>query len=165
MIGRPRTVKQDFSLSLVIAVGMAAVGRVIAIVAEYLGASQSLAHWLDDILTGVVAGAAMFVVFRGMASRSAANAKRLRDIGEMNHHVRNALQVIRKEDSISQYLQGFLKPIIENPTGYGADALAAMKSSVTVVLSINESITSERTSTQRQILLIWRSALSCTSTS
>ena len=95
MFVRPRSARQDFGLSLVTGVAVGAVGRGIAIVAGLLGASYALAHLLDDVLTGVIAGIAMFISLRALARRRAADIKRLRDIGEMNHHVRNALQVIQ----------------------------------------------------------------------
>jgi hypothetical protein len=53
------------------------------------GQSQRI---VDDILGGVIAG---FLVFAYARSRFRFLSERLNMIGLMNHHVRNALQVIR----------------------------------------------------------------------
>jgi len=92
---RQRSVRHDSWLALLTGVAVVAAGRGISYVVEFLGASHLTAHALDDILTGVLAGIAMFVGLRHLSRSRAADIKRLRDIGEMNHHVRNALQVIQ----------------------------------------------------------------------
>ncbi|HUO60560.1 MAG TPA: hypothetical protein VMU24_07810 [Candidatus Acidoferrales bacterium] len=95
MFVQPRSAKHDFAVSLALALAVVVVERGITAVAVLLGANDVTAHILDDVLTGVFAGIAMFVTLRVVAHRRVAAIKRLHDIGEMNHHVRNALQVIR----------------------------------------------------------------------
>lgn len=62
---------------------------------------------LSNGLTGVVGGALFYELSRIMRERREITQQRLRTIAEMNHHIRNALQVIsyaaisdRHEDSI-----------------------------------------------------------------
>lgn len=59
--------------------------------------SHDLPHWtvyLSDVCTGAVAVLLFMRVFIAQATREANTGARLRTIAEMNHHIRNALQVI-----------------------------------------------------------------------
>jgi hypothetical protein len=50
--------------------------------------------FLDDVLTGLVSAAFVFVVSRRADERQNELERRLKVAGEMNHHIRNALQPI-----------------------------------------------------------------------
>jgi 4-amino-4-deoxy-L-arabinose transferase-like glycosyltransferase len=59
-----------------------------------LGAPRMLMLLFDDLLTGVAAGAALWLALRSEVRRRQQENYRLLVLDEMNHHVRNALQVM-----------------------------------------------------------------------
>lgn len=58
------------------------------------GISRRDLLFLSDILVGLVAASLVFVLSVHHTQKAKIVADRLRVIGEMNHHIRNALQVI-----------------------------------------------------------------------
>jgi hypothetical protein len=51
--------------------------------------------WLGDVVTGIVAGSLFLYVARREKVRRDRMAERMRTVAELNHHIRNALQVIK----------------------------------------------------------------------
>ncbi len=91
---QPRSLRTDVSIAALTALFIACLGRFTAILAIRMGVSEYWAHWSDDILTGVVAGCVLLVALRIRSAKRQLVQKRLREIIEVNHNVRNALQVI-----------------------------------------------------------------------
>jgi signal transduction histidine kinase len=56
---------------------------------------QLMRRMLGDALAAVLIGCLAYRVFRDLAERRRALYERLQLIGELNHHIRNALQVIQ----------------------------------------------------------------------
>ncbi len=92
---RPRRLRIDLVLAIACSVLLAIVGRGIELLCVNLGWSDMLAHWLDDAITGVIGGVLAFSVLRNNSAKRVELRQRLDVIGEMNHNVRNALDVIR----------------------------------------------------------------------
>lgn len=90
----PRSLRTDIWISVLAAAFIAFTGRCIAVVAIWLGYPEFWAHWSDDIFTGVVAGAVLYVALRNNSAKRRIAVERLREILETNHNIRNALQVI-----------------------------------------------------------------------
>ena len=59
-----------------------------------LGAPKMVTLLFDDLLTGVAAGIALWLALRSEVRRRQEENHRLLVLDEMNHHVRNALQVM-----------------------------------------------------------------------
>lgn len=90
----PRTFNMDLLVALVAALFVAAVGRLITLLVLWAGGPYALAHWADDIFTGVVAGIVVFIALRNNSTKRRMIQNRLREIMETNHHIRNAIDVI-----------------------------------------------------------------------
>ncbi len=90
----PRSFKTDISISALTAILVAVTGRLIAALAIWMEYPEYWAHWSDDIFTGVVVGGVLFAALRNNSAKRRLIQKRLQEILEMNHNVRNALQVI-----------------------------------------------------------------------
>jgi hypothetical protein len=58
------------------------------------GTPRPMTLLFDDVLTGVAAGFALWLTLRNEAKRRLEEDHRLKVLDEMNHHVRNALQVM-----------------------------------------------------------------------
>ncbi len=91
---RVRSFRTDLWISLLAAVFVAGTGRFIAEAMIWAGFSDYWAHWSDDIFTGVVAGAVVFVALRNNSAKRRLVQERLREVLEINHNIRNALDVI-----------------------------------------------------------------------
>lgn len=102
MFMRSRSTTQNCALPLAAAISVPVIMKGIAVLSEYLGAEQSAAHGINDILSGAIAGAAVLVILRSVECRRSAAIKRVQDIGNMNHHIRNGLQVIRSSHFIPE---------------------------------------------------------------
>jgi hypothetical protein len=102
MFVRLRSTTQQCALFFAAAIPVAALEWGNAIFAESSGAHQSAAPCLEAILAGMAVVAAMVVIWRDAAVRRAAAIKRLQDTGNMNHHIRNGLQVITYSHLIPQ---------------------------------------------------------------
>ncbi len=90
----PRSLTVDIAVSVLAAVLIAVAGRSMAVLAIWMGAPEYWAYWSDDIFTGVVAGCVLLVALRNNSAKRRIIQKRLREILETNHNIRNALQVI-----------------------------------------------------------------------
>lgn len=90
----PRSFQADLLLAVGIAVLVAVLGRGGDLLCIRLGWGDPFAHWLDDGLTGAVSGALALVVLRNHSAKRVELGRRMHIIREMNHNVRNALEVI-----------------------------------------------------------------------
>jgi len=81
-----------FFLLIVLVVGLVGVGFDQLLVKEGVHRLDIIA--LSNGLTGIAAGLLYFQVTRIERERRARTQERLRTIADMNHHIRNALQVI-----------------------------------------------------------------------
>jgi hypothetical protein len=70
------------------------VGILLDVVLIELGAPRLLTLLFDDLLTGVAAGIAVGLALRSERRRRQEETHRLQVLDELNHHVRNALQVM-----------------------------------------------------------------------
>ena len=86
-------------LTLLAAVAVFATGAILDWFVVRESASRSFALEASDALAGVVAGVLVFRILQYERDRRRALRQRLEIIADMNHHVRNALQVI----SLSAY--------------------------------------------------------------
>ena len=80
--------------SLIALIVVTAVGYLFDRGLRYEGVPRQDLLLLSDILVGAVAAALVYVVVTFQERRASFVAERLRIIAEMNHHIRNALQVI-----------------------------------------------------------------------
>ena len=71
-----------------------AVGIMLDLIMIELGAPSRFTLLFDDLLTGFVAGVAAWLVLHSELRRREQETHRLLVLDEMNHHVRNALQVM-----------------------------------------------------------------------
>jgi hypothetical protein len=71
-----------------------AVGILLDLIMVELGAPSRFTLLFDDLLTGFVAGIAAWFLLRSEVRRRQQEIHRLLVLDEMNHHVRNALQVM-----------------------------------------------------------------------
>lgn len=71
-----------------------AVGILLDLVMVEMGAPSRVTLLIDDLLTGGIAGLAAWFVLRSEVRRREREIHRLHVLDEMNHHVRNALQVM-----------------------------------------------------------------------
>jgi hypothetical protein len=80
--------------SIAFAAGVAAVGLFFDRFASHHGESPHELLYASNILTGVVAGVAVFLWVHYQERGRRIRVSHLHSISELNHHVRNALQII-----------------------------------------------------------------------
>lgn len=65
------------------------------LILDYTNLLPNRAIVLSDVLSGIVAGALLYQLMGVSIAERRSVAERLESIAEMNHHIRNALQVIK----------------------------------------------------------------------
>lgn len=89
--GRP---SRDLVLSLLVVVIVGAIGFGFDVLLGSEGVPRRDLLLLSNALTGIVAGLLYYRLGRVERERRAAMQQRLHTIAEMNHHIRNSLQII-----------------------------------------------------------------------
>ena len=87
--------RQSGLLALLVVVIVAALGFVLDVTLLREGVPRRDLMLLSNLITGVVVGWAFFRFVRNEKNKSKVIRERIRTIAELNHHIRNALQVIR----------------------------------------------------------------------
>lgn len=71
-----------------------AVGVLLDVLLNDIGLPRPMTLIIDDVLTGLAAGVAAWLVFRSELRRREQEMQRFLVLDETNHHVRNALQIM-----------------------------------------------------------------------
>lgn len=87
--------RQSVLLALLVVVLVAALGFVLDITLLTEGVPRRDLLLLGNLITGVIVGWAFFRFLRNEKNKSKVIRERIITIAELNHHIRNALQVIR----------------------------------------------------------------------
>ena len=83
------------SMAVVVAVVVSALGYVLDLLLDLGGVSSAYMLLLTNTVTGIVAGLLFYQMARHAKSEREMIRARVSTIAEMNHHIRNALQVIK----------------------------------------------------------------------
>src|SRR5262245_7029648 len=87
--------KHSGSMAVLVALLVSALGYVLDILLDLGGVSSAFMLLLTNTVTGIVAGGLFYQMFRHARAEREMMRARIVTIAEMNHHIRNALQVIR----------------------------------------------------------------------
>ncbi|HEY6272004.1 MAG TPA: hypothetical protein VIX19_08430 [Terriglobales bacterium] len=82
-------------LSLLVLVAVSSIGYGLDRLLMYEGLSRWYLMAVSDILTGIVAGGLFLYVARHERAHRDQVDERMRTVAELNHHIRNSLQVIK----------------------------------------------------------------------
>jgi hypothetical protein len=82
-------------MAVMVAVVVSALGYVLDVLLDLGGVSRAYMLVLSNTLTGIVAGGLFYQMAKHAKAEREMMHARMITIAEMNHHIRNALQVIR----------------------------------------------------------------------